>query len=356
MPNSNDNAPLVTVVVGTPEAGASGTMAILDVLSAVGRSWERLHGEEVDPPRFRPRLLSLDGKPYQQPNGVTIEPHGRLDDIPAPDIVIVPELVVSRDAPLPESYGEIAEWIKVAYARGAIVASVCSGALLLAQTGLLDGEEATTHWGFCDTLARRHPRIRIRKERILVPTGPGHRIITAGGASSWYDLLLYLVARFGGPEKAREVAKVFLVQAHNEGQLPYAGLTAKRQHEDQLIAEAQLWLADFYSQPNPVGMMAARSGLTERGFLKRFRRATGLAPMEYVQTLRIEEAKHLLETTEMALDEVAEMVGYVEPASFRRLFRRMVGVSPSVYRRRHMLPHVLYNAGAHIKSDRRPRM
>lgn len=343
MTSSNVNAPLVTVVIGTPQAGASGTMAILDVLSAVGRSWQRLHGKGVEPPRFRAMLLSLDGKSYQLPNGITVAPHGRLEDIPAPDIVIVPELVVSRDAPLPESHARIAAWIRTAYARGAIVASVCSGALLLAETGLLDGEEATTHWGFCDALARRHPRIRVRKERILVPTGAGHRIITAGGASSWYDLLLYLIARFVGPETAREVAKVYLVQAHNEGQLPYAGLTAKRQHDDQLIAEAQLWLADSYAQPSPVGMMATRSGLTERGFLKRFRRATGLAPMEYVQTLRVEEAKHLLETTDMGLDEIAEAVGYVEPASFRRLFRRLVGMSPSVYRRRHMLPRVAHD-------------
>ena len=351
MPDSSNDAPLVTAIIGTPEAGASGTMAILDVLSAVGRSWERLHGEQVEPPRFLPRLLSLDGKPYRQPNGVSIEPHGRLDEFPAPDIVIVPELIVSRYAPLPESYGAIAEWIKAAYNRGAIVASVCSGALLLAETGLLDGEEATTHWGFCDALTRRFPRVRIRKERILVPAGPGHRIITAGGASSWYDLLLYLVGRFSGPEKAREIAKVYLVQAHSEGQLPYAGLTARRQHEDHLISDAQHWLADGYAQPSPVAAMVARSGLTERGFLKRFRNATGLSPMEYVQTLRIEEAKHLLETTEMALDDVAEQVGYIEPASFRRLFRKMVGVSPSAYRRRHLLPYLPPREQTHSRAN-----
>lgn len=338
MPEAAQTRPLTTVVIGTPEAGASGTMSILDVLTSVGRGWEVLHGEETARSPFRVKLLTTDGKPYRQPNGTTIEPHGMLADFPDPDIVIVPELIVPRDAPLPESYGPIAAWIKTAYEGGAIVSSVCSGTLLLAMTGLLDGEEATTHWGYCDALARRHPRLRVRKERILVPAGPGHRIITAGGASSWYDLLLYLVGRFGGVEKARQIAKVYLVQAHNEGQLPYAGLTAKRQHEDQLVADAQLWLADFYATPNPVAMLASRSGLTERGFLRRFRQATGLSPIEYVQTLRIEEAKHLLETTGLALEEIAEQVGYVEPASFRRLFRKMVGISPSAYRRRTLLP------------------
>lgn len=334
MLKSGNESSMITAVIGTPEASASGTMAILDVLTAVGRSWEKLHGEEVSAPCFQPWLLSLDGAPYRHPNGVLTQPHGKLEDVSSPEIIIIPPLILDLYAPLPESYGAIADWIKAAYEKGSVVASVCSGALLLARTGLLDGEEATTHWGYCDSMARRHPGIRIRKERILVPAGPGHRIITAGGGSSWYDLLLYLTARFHGPEKARQVAKVYLVQAHDEGQLPYAGLAAKRQHEDHLIAEAQLWLADFYAQSNPVAAMAARSGLTERGFLKRFKRATGFSPMEYVQTLRIEEAKHLLETTDIALDDIAEQIGYVEPASFRRLFRKMVGISPSAYRRR----------------------
>lgn len=335
----NDSA-IPVVVVGTPEAGASGTMAILDVLSSVGRGWQRLHDSATIEPRFRARLLTLDGQPYRQANGTTIVPHGRLDEQPHPQIVIVPELIIDRNAPLPATYPALAEWIRVAYEGGAIVTSVCSGTLLLALTGLLDGKEATTHWGYCDALARRFPRIVVRKERILVPVGEGHRIITAGGASSWYDLLLYLVARFCGSDRAREVAKTYLVQAHNEGQLPYAGLAARRQHEDQLVAQAQLWLADNYQTASPVAALAARSGLTERGFLKRFRAATGLSPMEYVQVLRVEEAKHLLETTDRPVDEVAADVGYVEPASFRRLFRRMVGLAPSEYRRRNLLPQV----------------
>jgi transcriptional regulator GlxA family with amidase domain len=330
--------PLQTVVVGAPEVGAAGTMALLDVLSSVGRSWEVLHGRPPQPPVFAPRLLTLDGQPVSLRNGLALTPHGRLDQMPAPDIVIVPELLVSPAAPLPAHYAPVVDWLRATYASGALVTSVCSGVLLLAEAGLLDGEEATSHWAFCDVIARRFPQVRLRKERILVPTGPGHRIVTAGGASSWYDLLLYLVARFAGPDRARQAAKVFLIEAHADGQLPFAALTAKRQHEDRLIADAQLWLADGYASANPVREMVARSGLTERGFYARFKRATGMAPMDYVQVLRIEEAKHLLETTDLAVDEVAESVGYQEPASFRRLFRKAVGITASAYRRRNLLP------------------
>ena len=328
--------PLLTAVIGTPEAGASGIFAILDVLSSVGRDWQLLHGQAVSSPRFLPKLVTLDGKPFRGPNGIVIEPQAALSDIVQPDLVIIPELNVDTASPLPASYRPVADWLLAIHGQGATIASVCSGSLLLGMTGLLDGEDATTHWGYCDAMTRLFPRVRLRRERILVPAGSGHRLITAGGATSWYDLLLYLIARFGRPEDARQIAKVYLLQSHHDGQLPFAGLCAMRQHEDQLVAEAQLWIAGQYTHANPVTAMAARSGLTERSFLRRFRQATGLSPMEYVQTLRIEEAKQLLETSEIPLDDVAAEVGYVEPASFRRLFRRMVGISPSTYRRQRL--------------------
>jgi transcriptional regulator GlxA family with amidase domain len=237
---------------------------------------------------------------------------------------------------LPEYYASIADWLKAVHTKGAIIASVCSGSLLLGQTGLLDGEDATSHWGYCDAMTRSFPKIRVRKERILVPAGIGHRLITAGGATSWYDLLLYLIGRFAGPEEARRVAKVFLLQSHGQGQLPFAGLTARRQHNDKIVKAAQLWIADNYMAANPVAAMASACSLTERSFHTRFKRATGMSPMDYVQTIRVEEAKQLLETSEMPLEEIADEVGYAEPASFRRLFRRLVGVSPSAYRRQHL--------------------
>jgi transcriptional regulator GlxA family with amidase domain len=328
--------PLLTAVIGTPEAGASGIFAILDVLSSVGRDWQILHGEAASDPFFLPRLLTLEGKPFTGPNGLVIEPHGSFSDHPEPDIVIIPELQLDPSVPLPEYYASIADWLKSVHAKGAIIASVCSGSLLLGQTGLLDGEDATSHWGYCDAMTRSFPKIRVHKERILVPAGIGHRLITAGGATSWYDLLLYLIGRFAGPEEARRVAKVFLLQSHGQGQLPFASLTARRQHNDKIVKAAQLWIADNYMAANPVAGMASACSLTERSFHTRFKRATGMSPMDYVQTIRIEEAKQLLETSEMPLEEIADEVGYAEPASFRRLFRRLVGVSPSAYRRQHL--------------------
>lgn len=330
--------PRDTVIIATPDASAAGMFAILDILSSVGRDWEMLHGQAPRPPAFMPRLCSVDGQPFAGLNATIITPSAALSESLRPQIVIVPDLHVDPTRPLPEDYARICAWIRSAHAAGALVTSVCSGALILAKTGLLDGHDVTTHWGYCDALAALHPKVRVRRDRVLVPSGEGHRIVTAGGATSWHDLVLYLIARFEGPEEAQRIAKLYLLQWHSEGQLPYASLTAGRNREDKVIAECQIWAADNYHDPQPVAGMVARSGLTERSFLRRFRAATGLSPRDYVQNLRVEEAKHLLERTDLTVEEIGEEVGYAEPAGFRSIFRRRVGLSPRDYRRQFQGP------------------
>jgi transcriptional regulator GlxA family with amidase domain len=330
---------LKTVVLGLPCAGTSTLFAILDVMGSVGRDWEMLHGQPPREPVFDVSFLTPDGRPYCDINGRRVTPDGRVPDADdtalLPDLVIVPDLHLDPNGPPPAEFERLARWLRAVVDNGGTVASVCSGAWLLASAGLLDGIEATTHWGFADMIARAHPQVRVRKERILVPAGEGHRVVTAGGASSWGDLMLYLIARFAGQDEARRIAKIYLLQPHTDGQLCYASLLAGRQHDDAIVGEAQVWAAANYADPTPVAAMAARSGLSERSFLRRFRRATGQAPVEYIQTLRIEEAKQMLETTQMAIEEIAEEVGYSETSSFRNAFRRHVGQSASAYRRKH---------------------
>ena len=323
-----------TVVIGSRYAGTSVLFSILDVLASVGRDWEMLHGLPPEKPLFNVSLRTVDGAPYWDVNGRKITPDAALAEPPLPDLVIVPDMHFDPNAALPEEFRPVAAWIREAHARGAIVTSVCSGALLLGAAGLLDGKEATTHWGFADMLSRNFPEVRVYRERILVPAGEGHRVVTAGGASAWADLMLYLIGRFAGADAARRIAKIYLIEPHGDDQLSYASLTAGRQHDDQLVAEAQIWAARNYDIPSPVAAMAERSRLTERGFHRRFKRATGQAPADYVQTVRIEEAKQLLETTEMPIEEISVEVGYSEPSSFRSAFRKRVGISASAYRKK----------------------
>lgn len=334
-----------TAVLAMPCVGTSTVFGILDVMGSVGRDWQMLHGAQPHPAAFDAKLLSVDGASYKDVNGRIITPDGALSDFDHPDVVIVPDLHLAPSSPMPDEFDEMSSYIRTAYAQGTVVTSVCSGSILLAATGLLDGLEATTHWGFCEFMAQAFPDIQLRRERILVPAGEGHRVVTAGGASAWGDLMLYLIGRFAGEEEARRMAKVYLLQPHTEGQLHYASLLAGRQHEDAMVAEAQVWAADNYAVPRPVAAMAKRTGLTERSLLRRFRRATGQSPADYIQTLRIEEAKQMLETTDVSIEEIASEVGYTETSSFRNAFKRHVGMSASAYRKKR-LPRMVQLTGA----------
>jgi transcriptional regulator GlxA family with amidase domain len=228
----------------------------------------------------------------------------------------------------------VAPWLAERFAEGATIASVCSGSVLLAEAGLLDGLEATTHWAYAPGYAGAYPAVRWCPERILCISGDGDRLVTAGGAASWEDLVLWLVARFCGPAEAIRLAKTYVMGDRSEGQLLYAALRRPRRHEDAVIADCQEWLADHYKRPDIVARLVARSGLPERSFSRRFKEATGYTALDYVQALRIEEAKELLETTAVPTEDVGRAVGYEDPAFFRRLFKRRTGVTPARYRQR----------------------
>ncbi len=325
---------IAAVVIGTAFAGTSPMFSVLDVLASVGRDWAMLHGDEPSEPAFSTSLRTIDGAPYSDINGRKITPDAALSEKPAPDLIIIPDLHLDPTGAAPHELAPLAEWIVEAHGDGAIVASFCSGSILLAATGLLDGCQATTHWGFADMLGRNFPKVTVRRDRILVPAGDGHRVITAGGASAWADLLLYLIARFVGPQAARQTAKLYLIEPHADGQLCFASLLAGRQHDDKVVSNAQIWVGAHYHLPNPVAEMAKRSGLSERSFLRRFRSATGQSPAEYVQTVRIEEAKQMLEAEDTPIEQIAAEVGYTEPSSLRHAFRKQVGITASAYRKK----------------------
>ncbi len=250
-------------------------------------------------------------------------------------VVIATDLALAPGDAGVGPWAEEAAWLRTQHRSGATVCSVCTGAVFLAEAGLLDGLDATTHWASTRIFAERYPAVRLHPERILCPAGPGHRIVTEGGSASWTDLALYLVASFSGEAEARRIAKVFLLGDRDEGQLPFAAMIRIRKHDDPIIGACQQWLAEHYDERNPVARMVRLSGLPERTFKRRFTAATGYAPLDYVQTLRIEEAKQMLEKDGFSTDQAAHQVGYEDPAFFRRLFKRMTGVTPARYRERY---------------------
>jgi transcriptional regulator GlxA family with amidase domain len=225
-------------------------------------------------------------------------------------------------------------WMNQAWEAGATLCSSCSGALLLARTGLLEGQDATSHWAYCGLLAREYPRTRWHAERGLVVAGPEQRLVMAGSGVAWHMLALALIARFASPEDAMQVARINLLNMNETSPLAYASLTRGGRADDPLVARCQLWAASNYRTESPVAQMVALSGLPERTFKRRFTLATGMNPLEYVHTLRLEEAKQMLESSDLPVEAVAVEVGYQDASFFGRLFRRKVALTPAQYRRR----------------------
>ncbi len=334
MQRGDNNRPVVISLLAVRETTPAALHGLIEVLSSVGVIWSQITGEEAHVRRIEPRIVSKDGAPFVSPVGVPIAPQAALSDAGHVDIVIVSDLDLTRGLSVADEWNEEKSWLRAQYEAGAIVCSVCTGSVLLAEAGLLDGHEATTHWSAVDTFCARYPDVKLRAERILCPAGPEHRIVTSGGSAAWEDLALYLIARFCGEAEAVRIAKVYLLGDRSEGQLVFSALGRPRSHDDPVIADCQSWIAEHYAAPNPVARMVQRSALPERTFKRRFKAATGYAPVDYVQALRLEEAKQMLETTGDAPDAIAYAIGYQDPTFFRRMFKRRTGVTPSRYRQR----------------------
>lgn len=317
-----------------PESTGSTLFGMYDLFAAVDRDWGLLTKGTPEPSPFQPLTVAVEADGFRVANGVHVLPDFSLDAVGVPDVVCVPELLVPPDTDIHGWYSREVDWLRQCYREGSYLGTACSGALLLAETGLLDGCDATTHWGYCDSLARRYPRIRVHPRQALVTTGDGGRIVMVGGGSSWQDLALFLIARMVGLERALQVAKLYLIDWHHVGQQPYAVLNRRVQTGDATIARSQQWLAEHYDRPHPVAEVTRNSGLSERSFKRRFREATGLSPMAYVQNMRLEEAKQYLESGDEPVEAIAGAVGYEDPSFFSRLFRRQVGLTPAQYRRR----------------------
>ncbi len=231
------------------------------------------------------------------------------------------------------------------HGRGALLCSACSGVFLLAETGLFDGRNTTVHWGYADAFARVFPKVPLQPERVLVVSGEREELVTSGASMTWHDLVLYLIARHVGSTAAQTIARYFALQWHHDGLAPYIVFQGRKDHCDAAIAAAQEWLVTHFSVASPVEEMVRRSRLPERTFKRRFRQATGFAPIDYVQRLRIEDAKRRLERTDAPADEISWRVGYEDAAFFRRLFKRTTGLTPGAYRRRFQLPDFVRGRG-----------
>lgn len=259
--------------------------------------------------------------------------HDRLNGAVMPDLWLVPGRL--SGVPDAQEAAPYARWLLDRHAQGATLASNCGGAFLLAATGLLAGRPATTHWWFADQFRARFPDVKLDCDRIVIDDGD---IVTAGGLMAWTDLGLRIVDRFLGPTVMLDTAKFLLIDTAGREQKHFARFMPRLSHGDEAILKVQHWLAARDAKATSVGDMAARAALEERTFQRRFKAATAMTPIEYVQHLRVAKAREHLEFTRRTIDQIAWSVGYEDAAAFRKLFHRLVGLSPGDYRQRFAAP------------------
>jgi transcriptional regulator GlxA family with amidase domain len=333
---TGQSRPLHVSLVAIPEAVISTLTGIYDVLSSF-RMLAREPSIPAEPP-FTIEIVAPRRGSVASASGLPVEAHRASSEIDATDIIIVPSVLVGADGWAPDRYPELVAWTRRMHAQGALLCSACSGLFLLAETGLFDAQNTTIHWGYADKFARAFPKVPLQPERVLVVSGEREELITSGASMTWHDLVLYLIARHVGATAAQTVARFFALQWHHDGLTPYIVFQGRTDHGDAAIATAQDWLSTHFSVAGPVEEMVRRSGLAERTFKRRFKEATGFAPIDYVQRLRIEDAKRRLERTNAPADEISWQVGYEDGAFFRRLFKRTTGMTPGAYRRRFQVP------------------
>lgn len=325
--------PIDVLVVAVPETAGSALYGMVDVLSAAGNLWQTLVRSADERSLFRVRIVSTRRAAFSCGHGIPVRPDTAIADDPMAPIVVLPELWLGPDEPLTGRYPALIDWLRRAYKRGAALYSACSGAVMLAETGLLDGCHATSHWGYRDLFRTRYPNVRFDPAPNLCYARADGRIVTAGGTTSWHDLALHIIARHASPGEALRIAKVYLLKWHDEGQLPYAPLVRNAPHADSAVRRCETWLAEHFRESDALVQAVGVSELAERTLKRRFKTATGVTLIAYVQNLRIEEAKRRLEDGSRPVEEIGADVGYSDASFFRRLFKRLTGLGPRQYRR-----------------------
>ncbi len=321
-------------LLAAAETSPSILYGLYDILLSVGAVYPDMTAGEPGDALLEVEIVAAEAAPFRCFGNVLVEPHAAITDIDRLDAVIVCDMYTPIDTAPHGRYPREIDWLRRMRANGTLVASVCTGSVLLAEAGLLNGRRCAGHWAYTDLFRDHYPSIEFDDASILDLSSEDDGVITAGGVTAWQDLALHLIARLCGPEHALRTSKVYLLAGHEDGQLPFAAMGRRIQARDAVVARSQAWIATHLSVANPVAAMSEQSGLTSRTFARRFRAATGYLPMDYVHGLRIERAKELIETGSTDLDGVGFEVGYVDPTFFRRLFKRKTGLTPAAYRRK----------------------
>jgi transcriptional regulator GlxA family with amidase domain len=248
------------------------------------------------------------------------------------DLIIIPAMRFEKIGQVMAREQKMISWLQDQYAQGAELASICVGAFLLASTGLLTGKKATTNWLFADLFRKHFPYIILEDDKVIVDQG---RLYSCGGAFSFTSFMIYLIEKHCGHEMAIAASKILMINVHEQPQSTFSIFKFQHEHPDEVITKAQLYMEKNYKQPLTLEDLAGRSNMSVRNFIRRFEQATTNTPFEYLQRVRVEAAKKILETKKDGVEQVASRCGYEDVDYFRKIFKRYVAMTPKAYQEKY---------------------
>lgn len=288
---------------------------------------------------FKIELAGLSNEVEFYDGLFSVKPLKQINEIKKTDLIIIPSLNHNYKIAI-EGNEPLVEWLKVQHMNGAQIASICTGAFLLAATGLLEGKTCSTHWAMANDFKKMFPGVNLQVDHLITDESG---IYTNGGAYSFLHLIIYLIEKYYDRETAIYCSKVFQIDMDRHKQSPFAIFNGQKSHGDQLVSEAQDYLENHFQNRISVEELSSKFAIGRRSFDRRFTKATGNTPLEYAQRVKIESAKKALESSRKTVSEVMYEVGYSDIKAFREVFRKITGMSPLEYRNK-------YNKNVEIRS------
>jgi len=317
----------LTILVPDGQNNLSSIVGAYKIFTRANAYWKETGRKEL----FTIQLAGLSKEVEFYEGLFTVKPHTNISAITKTNLIIVPSLNHNyRDAV--KGNKPMIDWIAKQYTEGAEIASICTGAFMLAASGLLDGKNCATHWAAADNFRSMFPKVNLQTDKLITDE---HGIYTNGGAYSFLNLMIYLVEKYYDRQTAIFCSKVFQIEPDRQSQSPFTIFTGQKLHGDEMVIKAQAYIENKLQEKTSVEHLSSRFSVSRRTFDRRFIKATGNTPVEYSQRVKIESAKKAFETSRKTINEVMYGVGYSDVKAFREVFRKITGMSPLEYRNKY---------------------
>ncbi len=317
----------LTILVPDGENNLSSIVGAFKIFSRANACWKELGRQ----PMFIIQLAGTSNEVEFYDGLFSVKPHVNINAINQTDLIIIPSLNHNYEKAVKDNQALI-DWIAMQYKAGAEIASICTGAYLLAAAGVLDGKSCSTHWAVADNFRNRFPKVNLQPDKLITDE---HGIYTNGGAYSFLNLVIYLVEKYFDRPTAIFCAKVFQIEMDRQSQSAFTIFSGQKQHGDEMVQQAQVYIESQLHEKISIEALSSKFAVGRRNFDRRFIKATGNTPVEYSQRVKIESAKKALETSRKTINEVMYEVGYADVKAFREVFRKITGMSPLEYRGRY---------------------